>query len=98
VGNRITLFHSCIYTVVFDVIEKSKPLQLNFNLGMILTVSFVLGFILWFVSFYKIYWKTKWWQYGHQTTQKYDEREWIYVNDAVKKSYTIFTIIVLYQL
>lgn len=55
----------------------------------------ILGLIVWFYTFYKFYWKTKWWKYVHQSYENYDEREQKFIGEAIRKSYSLFSVITL---
>lgn len=87
---------SVIMTLVFFEWMERSDLSLTNQISLITMVAgTILGLIVWFYTFYKFYWKTKWWKYVHQSYENYDEREQKFIGEAIRKSYSLFSVITL---
>ena len=47
------------------------------------------------ITFYKAYWQTGLWKINHKKTEKLDEREIQLVSEALRVSYSVFTIVTI---
>ena len=66
------------------------------RIGLIITGAFALVVLLY--TYYFTYWQTGLWKFTHTTGNKLDEREYYLNNQALRFSYSIFTVVVLIYL
>ena len=86
----IILNATCILAIVvlFEFLKFAESKILLAGLEILLVIAAV-------ITFYMAYWQTGLWRINHKKTEKLDEREIQLVSEALRVSYSVFTIVTI---